>query len=75
MWSLIKSENVTPKKGNVFRLIDPINNGLMMEIKNPQIPIKPLDPNHKGINLVQALEAFNGKVPDFGYINDSVEYD
>ena len=47
----------------------------MMVIKNSKIPIRPLDANHKGINLVQALETFNGKVPDFGYMNDSVEYD
>lgn len=47
----------------------------MMEIKNSKIPIKPLDPNYKGIDLVSALESFNGKVPDFGYMNDSVEFE
>lgn len=47
----------------------------MMQIKNPKIPIKPLSQDYKGINLVQALEDLNGRLPDFGYLSESVEYD
>ncbi len=43
----------------MFKLIDPINKRLMLSIKDPKIPIKPLDASITGINLEKAIEHFS----------------
>lgn len=44
----------------------------MLSIKDPKIPIKPLDSNIAGINLEKAIERFNSsQIPEFLFLDDS----
>ena len=56
-------------------MYDPINKRLMMEIKNPKIPIQPYQQGYEGINLVEQIEHFNNKSIDFGFKNNTFHFD
>lgn len=61
--------------GNIYKVIDPLNNRVIVEIKNPRMKIKPIESSSSIINLSQILENFNGKVPDFGLLGEPLVFD
>ena len=58
---------------DVFKLLDPATKKLILEIKNPKVPIKPMEESCEGINLAIALEQFN-LIPDFGFHETPLEF-
>ena len=48
---------------------------MIVELKNPRVPIKPIELSSSTINLEKILENFNGKVPDFGMMGDPLNFE
>lgn len=48
---LSNTESSSHTRSNIFKLIDPVSKKLMLQIRNPKIPIKPIDSNSTGIDL------------------------
>lgn len=62
-----KSVDFRSLKDGVFRLRDPLTNKLIMEIKQPRVPILPIQDGFQIIDLEKSLETFHGLDIDFGY--------
>lgn len=45
----------TSEERSVVEIKDPVSQRVIVSIKNPKIPIKPLDENYEGINLEKIL--------------------
>ena len=65
------SESTLPSQVNIY---DPIKNSLMMQIKNPKIPIELKIREGNAIDLEKAFKGMESEDPDFGFL-DNIDFD